>query len=662
MVAKSRLSNHSRNSNAHSACVGTVSAAILRGMGGRIRVAVGAAALAAAAVLIPLPSSAEVSPTISAPARPADSTRVGAGEVIPGTDMVIPPAGTPELRRPGAEVARAGAPAVYDIRVFTMATADGSVGLSDADIADMVARTDAWFARTTLGGYRFRLVGPIEVLPPYPGRVCDFTPTEEAVAPFLPLRPTLGARDAIWVGVTPDVAGSCSAIGQGNLGSPGVWMMGMRDPVHRSALLNHELGHNLGLAHSKAVVPNGDSSSWPTGATPELAEYGDALDFMGRDYMVCTWQCTTVRPEIHAHNLNLLGVLPNAGVSHVAPGDDTVVVLSPVDADEGIRVLYLPWLNRAKFVLDYRPTDHHGGSAAGPDGPGAGVVVRLVDSLPDSGPDPYSAGEGTAAFSDPVLPSSGVIRIGVGVGGQRSLPDGTTIQVLAMDAASATVRVIRPGGGSAPRLTADAVGGCGAFACRIPATKALWETGKAAYDVPLKVTDDEWLSSVQVEVRGGTTMDLEGSRPPPGVRDGDSTIPERLILPSGMHTVTVQAMDLGGKTSSGNWTLTLPTARPATEWYSYGPGLSWNWMDFERLRCWQSGQFCAGIAVRADRACSRTVARISSLAKDESVIETQTVRLGPLARGKATAMVATFSKVLERVHVFALTSLTCSRR
>lgn len=647
-----------------SGCVGEGRRGILPGVGGRVRVAVAALSLTVLSVLIPLPSRAD--PVSGGPGAetPAQFTDARRGRPIEGTDMVVPPAGTPALLRPGSGMARSDTPAIYDIHVFTMETSDGSVGLTDADLADMVARTDAWFARNTTGSYRFRLAGPVHVLPTYTGRVCDFTPAEEAVASSLPLSPSAGAVDAIWVVVTPEITGTCPAIGQGNLGAPGVWMMGMREPVHRGALLIHELGHNLGLGHSKAVVPAGTAASWPQEAPPELAEYGDALDFMGRDYSICTWQCTVVRPDIHAHNLNLLGVLPQASIAYVPSGDDTVVDLAPVDAEDGVRVLYVPWLNRSKFVLDYRPIDHHGGMANGPFGPGAGVVVRLVDSYPDFGPEPYAAGGGTAALSDPLLPPSGVIRIGVGAGGSRTLPDGTTVEVVRMGADGASVRVTRPADSAVPTVTPSWARDCSGSECVIPREQVLWETGRASYDLSIRASDDQWLKSLAVAVTGTITFDKTAELPGPG---GRINALEGLSLSTtvftGQNRVTVTATDLSGQQAAMAWNLRVPRPSPTNRWYGAGGGLSWNWMDYERLRCWHSRDFCVGVAVRADRACTRTVtARISSLAKDGSVIETQTVRLGPLPRGKSTALVASFTKDIPRVNSFGLTSLACSRR
>jgi len=70
-------------------------------------------------------------------------------------------------------------------------------------------------------------------------------------------------------------ANVCQWSGQGNLGgaSTRVWSNGWLDTL----VIGHELGHNLGLYHAKAM----DCDTAPMGATCNTLEYGDAPDLMG---------------------------------------------------------------------------------------------------------------------------------------------------------------------------------------------------------------------------------------------------------------------------------------------------------------------------------------------------------------------------------------------
>ena len=70
-------------------------------------------------------------------------------------------------------------------------------------------------------------------------------------------------------------ANACQWSGQGNLGgaSTRVWSNGWLDTL----VIGHELGHNLGLYHAKAM----DCDTAPMGATCNTLEYGDAPDLMG---------------------------------------------------------------------------------------------------------------------------------------------------------------------------------------------------------------------------------------------------------------------------------------------------------------------------------------------------------------------------------------------
>lgn len=614
--------------------------------------------LAVTPLLLPLGATAAV------PASPGSASIPP--QVRPfGDDSVRPPAGTAPLRR--ADRARAVTPTTYDIRAFTMATADGAVSLSAAQITELVNAIDAWFARTTNGALRFRLVGPAQALPAYADSVCALEPAADALAPYLPLAPTAGARDVVWLAFTPDrPPDECGTAGMGYLGAPGVWMSQGEDLAERVRVLTHELGHNLGLAHSQAVVSRGTVPSWPAGDSPVLDEYGDTLDAMGiGGFWACPAACGWQQADFHAHNLNLLGLLPASDVTFVGPGVSREVVLAPVDATSGVRAAYLPWLDRGKFVLDFRPPSYLSGNAAMAGGPGAGVVIRLVDSDPDAGPDPYAFGGGTAALSvGTAATETNVQRIGMVAGAEQLLPDGTTVRVVAVSQTDARILVTRPADTTPPQLGADTLGGCVALSCTVPADRALWDNGRATYDLPLTATDNVWLQSLSVAaVNGTSTTRVEGQRPAPGLRAPSGTpLPRLLTLPSGRYAVTATATDIGGRQATQAWDLTLPPAVAATSWNRYTNALSYAWPEWESLRCYVNGANCLGLAVRANSMCRLGLrATLVSLRDDRSVIESRQVRVGRLRAGQSTVMVATFSGPAAEVDNYNFTSLACRR-
>lgn len=613
---------------------------------------------ALAGALVPRPG---VATAVVAPG-PQDAPRSTA---ITMSDMVIPAPGTAPLKRPETARLRSVEPAVYDIHVFTMATPDGPVGLGSGQIAEMVAATDAWFAGATGGKYRFRLAGTQVEVPPYPDTVCGFEAAEEAVKPVLPLDKAPDATDAIWVVLTPEPAQSdCTRSGMGKIGAPGVWMSAQADLPGRVRVLTHEIGHNLGLMHSKAVVSKGTRPSWPVGSTPEIEEYGDTTDFMGiGGIWTCDWQCTWRQADISAHNLNLLGLLPEQAIASVPPGSSREVTLAPVDAYSGIRAVYLPWHDRAKFVLDFRPHDYLGGFVGRPEGPGSGVILRLVDSAPDDGPEPYTVGGGTAALSGEVSPPSGVIRIGMGQSEGHVLPDGTTVRVTSMSAVEARVLITRPPDTAPPTITAEFLQDCANRSCRLPGSAALWDNGVGLYDLPFGISDDFWHASASMVARGASgTVTVSVPERQPGVRSRTALRPI-LRLPAGRFDVSLTVTDLAGNQATQAWDVLLSPPIPATTWYRYNSVLSYSWPDWSKLRCIARGENCVGLAVKAIGACARGVqAVLESYRADGSLIESSAARVGPLRSKQMTMMVTTFTGSIAEVDHYDVRSLACSRR
>lgn len=641
------------------------------------------AALSSALALIAVPSWAAEQPAggqapLAARVLPPDP---GAdARTIPGTDMVLPPPGTPPLRTAPAGRVRTSGPVTYDVQLFTMDTADGTVDLTATQLSDLVTSADAWFARTTSGKVRLRMVAPAQALPAYGDTVCGMDPAENAVAPLLPLTPSTGAADVIWVVITPTVpAEQCDVGGRGNLRAPGLWFSAGLDADDRVRIFVHEVGHNLGLMHSRAVVPRGTEPSWPAGGSPDLEEYGDRLDFMGiGGFWDCRGACAWRQADIHAHNVNLLGALPDSSMDYIAPGVTRDVTLAPADATSGTRAVYLPWLDRAKIVLDFRPADFQAGGAQSSEGPGAGVVIRLVDDDPDAGPEPYRFEGGTVALSDPDMLTDGIIRIGLDTGRSRTLPDGSTVTVLAMTPSSATVRVSRPPDLSPPAVGPQALGGCAGTTCALSTAQAMWGTGdrdgrlgpevsgtaRATYDMPLSATDDMWLNTVQLSVTGTRALTLGGTRPAPGLRGTRPTAPPAsLVLPPGSYTVDMAATDLAGQRATQRWSLRLPTVQPTSSWIRLSSSFSYAWMDYDYLRCAQQGLNCFGVAIRTTSMCPMGLTT-TLVTQDENgaVIESTVVRSASVPRGRWVVFQGVFSGPTQLVDTVNFRNLRCVRR
>lgn len=655
----------------------------MRGWGVVARLAAASSALA----LIAVPGWAAEQPTGAAggqsplPAQAVLPPDGGAeARTIPGTDMVLPPSGTSPLRTSPAGRARTSGPVTYDVRVFTMDTADGAVNLTATQVSDLVTSADAWFARTTSGKVRLRMVAPPQALPAYGDSVCGMDPAENAMAPLLPLSPSAGATDVIWAVITPTVpAEQCDVGGRGYLRAPGLWFSAGLDDFDRMRIFVHEVGHNLGLMHSRAVVPRGTEPSWPAGGSPDLEEYGDLLDFMGHGgFWDCRAACVWRQADMHAHSINLLGALPDSSIDSVAPGVTRDVTLVPVDATSGTRAVYLPWLDRAKIVLDFRPADFQAGSAQSSQGPGAGVVIRLVDDDPDKGPEPYRFEEGTVALSDPEMLTDGIIRIGLDSGRSRTLPDGSTVTVLGMTPSSATVRVSRPPDLAPPVVGPEALGGCAGTTCALSTTQAMWGAGdrdgrlgpevsgtaRATYDLPLSATDDMWINTVQLSVTGTRALTLGGTRPGPGLRGTrPAAPPTSLVLPPGSYTVDMAATDLAGQRAAQRWSLRLPTVQPTSNWIRLSSSFSYAWMDYDYLRCWQQGLNCFGVAIRTASMCpGGLTATLVSQDENRAIIESTVVRSASVPRGRWVVFQGVFPGSRQLVDTYNFRNLRCVRR
>lgn len=500
-------------------------------------------------------------------------------------DFLIPPEGSPRTKLPravGVAESTTYKSGTYDVHILAVSTRDGAYPWDEVEARRQVERMDAWFAAETQGAFRFRLAG-FRVLPEYPGSLCGVEPAEMHAAPEIrAIQPSAGAVDVLPV-IVGLASADCALDGQAWLGRPVAWVsVDSEYPSVAAMVLWHEIGHNLGLGHSASVVPGSFADPWPMGTNPEVVEYGDAADTMGGggqwycDYIECVFNTS----GLHAHNRNLLRALSPDVISHVPMGSATsaqavVELVAEESSVPGIQVVYLPWRNRSKFFIEYRPALGNDAHLADDHGPGSGVHVRLVGDTPTKTPPLYpNQGYGLGTVALPVGAAPDVyssIPIGFRAGQSTLLPDGTRVEVVSLAPDRATVRIVRPVDEAPPTMAVPRIeyqrGACTRYPCTVPVTAS--KKGKyriwIAYGT---LDDDQWVSSAVVRVNGVET--LVDERPAP-----DGTDEEMAIGPGsdgwglwrtygpGTYNVVYTYRDLAGNEGTSTYQLFLPKPKPS---------------------------------------------------------------------------------------------------
>lgn len=474
-----------------------------------------------------------------------------------GNDTIAPPKGAPRLptlERPTTARARAAVDSgtlVYDVVVIALDTPAGPSPATATNSIDVVNVLDREFRRETQGTYGFRLreflrgstsANPVDV-------------TEAlAASPAWPTAPSAGT-----VGVIPVVVTSFSPSagygGQAYVGYGGIHINGYWDPTSGSYMhiFGHETGHNLGLMHASSVSARSDASPWPAGTSPAVTEYGDTYDTMGSARTLGAG----FDLRFSGYELHRLGVHDDGSVAVVGAGGRTRITLSPKYASQGTRTVYLPWRDRGKFTIEYRPaTGIDAGLAGGcfpwgcSSGVGAGVLVRMSNLAGDLGPTPYDGGTWSGSFLLPRLDTSGggAWR----PGDSLVLPDGSNIVVESANDAHATVLITRPADASAPQLDARILGEC-EFGTTCDRTARKTTQGFA---LEVYARDDFWTQEVGVRVVGAGG-DRSTARTFSLAADFDSHDPDRSIaqvidLPVGEWQLQAYAIDgSGNRTESG---------------------------------------------------------------------------------------------------------------
>ncbi|MEH3053277.1 MAG: hypothetical protein PGN13_04605 [Patulibacter minatonensis] len=201
----------------------------------------------------------------------------------------------------------------------------------------------------------------------------------------------------------------CAWAGRAQVGGRVIWINGflsqkIRDDVVDGAVIAHEVGHNLGLAHASSLActqPGSDpatavltstgcslpvsASGYPSGSAAATLEYGDPFDMMGTVGYAFAWRGSELLSTWHrAQALEL----PAAGqqVATVA-GSYT---LSAASEPAGTRLIRIPRgtdPSLPELALEYRPAGSvfdAWGLEPGFSPMAGGVLVRLVPTITSS--------------------------------------------------------------------------------------------------------------------------------------------------------------------------------------------------------------------------------------------------------------------------------------
>lgn len=209
-----------------------------------------------------------------------------------------------------------------------------------------------WFSQTS--GKQVKVTGT--VFGYYPGvRTCDIGTQLTAGALAAAKGGYVASKFDHLVVIEP--AQDCGFSGIGWVGQNGVFLNGEATP----GVMEHELGHNLGLWHAGAYACGSR-----TIANSCLSEYGDPSDVMGSPYL---------NHGYNAEHKHRIGWIPAAEVRTVSTGTQTITLTASEDplVAGSVQLIHLRAADGTMFSIDKR-------ASIGYDAGLSGVWIRRVSA------------------------------------------------------------------------------------------------------------------------------------------------------------------------------------------------------------------------------------------------------------------------------------------
>lgn len=330
-----------------------------------------------------------------------------------------------------------------------------------------------------------------------------------------------GYVKVISVGVIPKDDGIKFA-GIATLGGKTTLINGLSDSIGTTIdVLNHEIGHNLGLNHSNSMVCT-DIAAGPVQCEPY--EYGDRFDTMGS---YPNYFRSEIYLRLSAFNLDYLGLLDET--SKVFVYQYSEIELDGLYSGSGKfpRVAFLPILNSLGYSIEYRPAVKVDEKMDDtridvPDRPGYywsptpnfGLIVRVMGlkgETKDYLPQIKDLDDGDSYLYAPSQNG----RQGFDPGYSQKLSDGSVITFLSASAdGKAKVRITRPKDTKAPTLGEMRISSENQTFYNNEIKLKKGENGRLVPAVlnisPTSLKDDFGVSSMSLVVDGAVTKNITG--------------------------------------------------------------------------------------------------------------------------------------------------------